>query len=529
MTLITALMVVQNEATYIELAIKSIIDYVDTILVFDNLSTDNTVKIVKQLSNPKIQLVQSPSKLLILEAFKQAQNLVQTEWMIRWDGDFVASDIDSETLPGPSNIHNLFNLIHNLQLTPIDGIYLHALNLYGDFHHTSKTEFKIYNIFVCKKSAIQFDTNTTYALTYSNSPDTKFLYYNDLQKYPFYIYHLGGVKSDTELVYRMFKNEYNLYLKTIPNNSTIEDYLTTVLKKNITGTVTWFKKNLKSYITKHSYPLPSILLNLEAPTKYLIKYHDNTPIRKTYTNSIKVQNHRITFVIRVYHNESQLKACLNSIFAQSYTNYQVMIVNDQLNNLNLDEYMDPSKKSLIKLIEWGEYIGPIKSYQTALLNAETEVVAILDETDIISSTFLCDTMGLYNTHKTGNICVWGKKSSGNPLITFKPIHYFMTEGIHSELLFGGYLIDILTQLETFAKPIQLSGIISTPQPSTLPSVYLLTRSLHQMLNYHLHQLYSYKDYVKGLPNTLPDECFTSDEVEPDRKSTPNDYFDHIYV
>lgn len=524
MAKITAIMVTRNEAEYISLSIQSIIDYVDEVLVFDNMSSDDTVDKVKELlPNPKIRLVQPESLLLLDEAFMQAQTAVQTPWMIRWDGDYIAND----------NIKNLFDNITKIQTTH-DGLYTYVVNLYGDLYHTDKNQFRIYNVFACKNTAIQFGTNSKYAITYQNTPGAIFSYQNDPTKYPFYIYHLGGVRSDRDLVCRMFKNEYNLYLKNLPENErkffTIESYLSSVVKKNISDSIVWFKRNIDKHINKHTYTLPKILDIFVKNPRYLIKYYANVPKRKSYINYASVKNYRITIIIRVYHNEEYLLECLNSIWKQAYQNYQVMIINDQLEKLKLEDYVtDPSRMHLVKLIDFGEYFGPIKSYQTALLHAETEVVAILENMDILVPNCLTDIMNLYNTIKPRDIFVWSKRTDNNWFITFKPAHYFMTQGLRPELLFGGHLIDVMSQLEQFAKPVYLDAKVSNPHIVTLPPLGLYWKSLEVTCNYHANLTGGYSDYIRCLPDLLPTEVFNDEELEAIHKITPNEYFDHVYV
>jgi glycosyltransferase involved in cell wall biosynthesis len=94
---ITAHCLVKNEDRFIEYAVKSVIDFVDQVLIFDTGSTDGTVNIIKQLQ------LSYPSKIIFEEKGecdkKQHTQLRQemiektsTDWFMIVDGDEVWTD-----------------------------------------------------------------------------------------------------------------------------------------------------------------------------------------------------------------------------------------------------------------------------------------------------------------------------------------------------------------------------------------------------------------------------------------------------
>lgn len=91
---LTAHCLVKNEENFIGYAIASVIDFVDTIIVFDTGSTDKTIEIVKDL------LAKHPSKIIFEEKgecdkkrhTQLRQEMIdrtRTDWFMILDGDEV--------------------------------------------------------------------------------------------------------------------------------------------------------------------------------------------------------------------------------------------------------------------------------------------------------------------------------------------------------------------------------------------------------------------------------------------------------
>jgi glycosyltransferase involved in cell wall biosynthesis len=94
MSRITAHVIVRNDEAFVGYAIRSVIDYVDTVLVFDTGSTDGTVAVVRQIQE------QHPEKVVLEEkgvadlarhtALRQEMlDRTVTEWFMILDGDEV--------------------------------------------------------------------------------------------------------------------------------------------------------------------------------------------------------------------------------------------------------------------------------------------------------------------------------------------------------------------------------------------------------------------------------------------------------
>jgi glycosyltransferase involved in cell wall biosynthesis len=86
---LTVHIVCKNEEHWIWYAIKSVLDCVDRVLVYDTGSTDNTVEIIRSIKDSKIELTEygsvSPEEFTKLRQ-KQIDE-TKTEWFMVLDGD----------------------------------------------------------------------------------------------------------------------------------------------------------------------------------------------------------------------------------------------------------------------------------------------------------------------------------------------------------------------------------------------------------------------------------------------------------
>lgn len=127
MSSITAHMVVKNEDQWIWFAIQSVLPYVDSFLITDTGSSDNTVKIIKTINSPKLIFTQKTC-LTPYEVTKARQNQIlqtKTDWMWVVDGDEIYSD-------------TLCQEIRDLVRLPKQFILTQRYDLLGDvFHHQS--------------------------------------------------------------------------------------------------------------------------------------------------------------------------------------------------------------------------------------------------------------------------------------------------------------------------------------------------------------------------------------------------------
>lgn len=109
----------------------------DKILIYDLGSTDNTVKIIKTIKNPKISLRQFPRNTdLITHAVMRQKMLDETEadWVLILDGDEIWPD------------QSIKHLTETVQITNAECIVVPTLMLLGDVFHFQESVAGDYHI-----------------------------------------------------------------------------------------------------------------------------------------------------------------------------------------------------------------------------------------------------------------------------------------------------------------------------------------------------------------------------------------------
>ena len=96
---------------------------------------------------------------------------------------------------------------------------------------------------------------------------------------------------------------------------------------------------------------------------------------------------KVSIIIPVYNGSKFIRRVLYSILIQSYSNYEVIIVDDASTDNTLDiikEFTDHR----IKIITHSENKGVGVARQTALKNATGDFVVFVDSDDVIKDDFL---------------------------------------------------------------------------------------------------------------------------------------------
>jgi len=124
---INAHILVKNEENFIWFAIRSVIDYVDQMLIYDTGSQDKTVEIIKTIISPKINF-EEKGPVNLEQYIRLRQELIdrtKTDWFLQLDGD--------EVWPEDS-IKSLIRLI-NKASDNVVGIVNRTRNCVGDIYH----------------------------------------------------------------------------------------------------------------------------------------------------------------------------------------------------------------------------------------------------------------------------------------------------------------------------------------------------------------------------------------------------------
>jgi len=120
-------MLVKNEANWIYFAIKSVLPFVQELIIFDTGSTDKTLDIINTFSSPKIRLYQKPAKSRnqIVSLRQEMVTLTSTDWFLLVDGDEVWSNSSIKTLIKALALADKQKL----------GAVVRFRNLVGDLYH----------------------------------------------------------------------------------------------------------------------------------------------------------------------------------------------------------------------------------------------------------------------------------------------------------------------------------------------------------------------------------------------------------
>ena len=100
---------------------------------------------------------------------------------------------------------------------------------------------------------------------------------------------------------------------------------------------------------------------------------------------------KFSIIIPVYNVEKYIKKCLDSVFSQSYKDYEVIVVNDG----STDKSMDIAKEYNVKIINQ-KNAGLSITRNNGLQIANGEYISFIDSDDWVDLDFL---EKLYNTAK----------------------------------------------------------------------------------------------------------------------------------
>lgn len=116
-------------------------------------------------------------------------------------------------------------------------------------------------------------------------------------------------------------------------------------------------------------------------------------------SSQKIQEDKVTIIVPVYNVEAYLKDCLESITAQTYSNLEIILVNDGSTDGSVQIAEEFAKKDLrIKLISQ-ENGGLSKARNTGLNHATGDWILMIDSDDYIDS---CMTETMLSKAQAGN-------------------------------------------------------------------------------------------------------------------------------
>jgi glycosyltransferase involved in cell wall biosynthesis len=134
---ISAHMIVKNEDQWVAYSLRSILPYVDEILITDTGSTDNTINVIKSITSPKIKLTcivaKTPAEVTAARSSQLART--QKSWVWILDADEIYPD---------STAKECVELTKN---NKYEGILVRRYDLLGDVYHRQLETVGSYSLF----------------------------------------------------------------------------------------------------------------------------------------------------------------------------------------------------------------------------------------------------------------------------------------------------------------------------------------------------------------------------------------------
>lgn len=103
----------------------------------------------------------------------------------------------------------------------------------------------------------------------------------------------------------------------------------------------------------------------------------------------KVKDNKISVIIPAYNSQKTIERCINSILSQSYTNFEVLVINDGSTDSTpqlLEKYQNIDN---IKIFNQSNQ-GVSRSRNLGISNAEGEYIAFVDADDYVEKHYLQD-------------------------------------------------------------------------------------------------------------------------------------------
>ena len=276
-----------NEELYVDIAIQSIYDYVEEIVVVDNASTDNTVKIVsdfiiKNDLDRKIKFIPLSESMQIADVRNFAIENASFEWIVKWDGDFCAYTAADLSTRQTCSIENLFAHIDQTNQS-FDFYLLYSINLAGDLFHYDVTRQYLGlhgDAFVGRKSCMKYLADNVYGdigiLRNESGGEARIKYMNKPESDPMYFIHMYAVKDYEYIFYRAHLSEYQVWRGQNTNHKfNFWEWLSNVKGNNSKDGIRFVEREYIKNLSRHEINIPVHLKRYLDNPKFLIEYKDN--------------------------------------------------------------------------------------------------------------------------------------------------------------------------------------------------------------------------------------------------------------
>ena len=279
---ISIILRVLNEANWIELALTSLKNFADEIIVVDHGSTDKTVEITEETKRKhdlNLKLYEKPN-LNYMDLTNFALSSTSYKWVVKWDGDIVART------SGDNNIEVLRKKILDIKDNKYYAIFLSHVEIWGDLSHQSK-DFKIHRepYIHTISPRIKYITN--------KYPDCLKIprFYQLLDEENIYSFHIN-LKSAETILYRPFLNDWWCLDKHLRIGTFIEYANKIIINELGFNSISDAKKSAVGKLCMNLEPYDE---NKFGPFPELLKEKlENPPYKIVYKNGVIVGRNDVT-------------------------------------------------------------------------------------------------------------------------------------------------------------------------------------------------------------------------------------------
>lgn len=202
----------------------------------------------------------------------------------------------------------------------------------------------------------------------------------------------GKNYSDQNVINEYFDNihslpiEYNKMVRVVVGLSRYYDFI----EDNYTlknGVIDYSQFNNNPVIVHYIGKVKPFMIKCDYFDAYvnLYKYYYSIVCKKKdYYNIISCSNDLITIIVPFYNNQDSIKRCLNSIVNQTYSNLEIILINDGSTDDSLDTCKHYSQRDNRIVIINNEYNrGVSYSRNIGLKNAHGKYVGFVDADDYV--------------------------------------------------------------------------------------------------------------------------------------------------
>lgn len=137
------------------------------------------------------------------------------------------------------------------------------------------------------------------------------------------------------------------------------------------------------------------------------------------TDNKFIKEPKISIVITYYNLGKYLNDCISSILAQTYQNFEIIIVNDNSNEDNLKIFCEINHEKITK-INLNENKGQLLAFVEGLKKAQGEFVCMIDADDILLPNYLKTLLYVHLNHNYALIsCSGGEINDKNEITSYK--------------------------------------------------------------------------------------------------------------